>query len=177
MELAAHKDVRSIRAGFDPTVTDLASILDTHYPGSTDKCEFAHRGHAAVAIAVALDVVEQLARLALKPRGERTAVGHEQLVAVDQQISLRRQSRFVQRVMVNTHLRQVVAVVVHPQRLARLGIDRDDKYTQRWPDPSAKVDDSVGQYGRAANGPVGDQAVVAQMLVLGPILRCPADFP
>ena len=177
VELAAVEHIGRVGAGSRPAAANLTAILDAHHAGVAHKRIFAERGHAAVAVSVALDVVEQLARLPIQPRREGAAVGHQQLVAAHQQVALWRQTGFEERVVVDAHLREVVAVAVDPQHLAGLRVDGQHEHAERGPDPRREVHHAVRQHRPAADRPERDEPVVAQVAVVGPVLRRPAKLP
>ncbi len=126
---------------------------------------------------VALEVAQDLARSAVHDGGHGPSVGHDQQVARDGQVSLGREARVEQLVVVDADLLDELGLAVAPDELAGLRLHRDHVDAQRRPDARAKIDRPVGQHRPAADGPVRDKSAVAQMAAVGAALRRTADLP
>ena len=106
--------------------------------------------------------VEQFAAVAIESGRSRCTTGDKQFIAIDQQVSLRRESsqRF------GAHVRllaiQCSAAIVDPFDLARPGVERVDKDALQRPDSGSEIEGLVGQHRTPADRPDRNQPAIAQ---------------
>ena len=90
------------------------------------------------------------------------AARHDQHVADNRQITLRRNAGEGLYAVIQICPGQMMAVGVRPASLAGVGIDGMHKHAVLRPQPGGEIDDAIGQHGSAARRPQRDQPAIAE---------------
>ena len=163
--------------GRRPAAGDLATVLQADDSGPADQSDVAAHDDTAVAIAVTLNEVVQLARFSIDPRRHRAAVRHDQQVALHQHVPLRGNAGLLSVIVIDPNIGDRVAVVVRPEDSPGLSINSADEDTKRRPDSGPEVNHSVGVNWTTAHRPERNEPRVSKMPKWLPFLRSAADFP